>query len=89
VRATAALGRHLQTHWAAHSDSDQGRAGSLHPDGQSRLSRSELRSAAELDRIEIKWARQQTVWIARKCGSQGIGGALLSSGIRSRYNDRY
>lgn len=33
-RAIAALGRHPHTHWAAPSDSDQGRAGGLHPEGQ-------------------------------------------------------
>jgi hypothetical protein len=34
MRATAALGRHPHTHWTAQSNSDQGRACSLHPEGQ-------------------------------------------------------
>ena len=33
MRATAVLGRHPHTHWAASSDREQGRAGSLHPEG--------------------------------------------------------
>jgi hypothetical protein len=34
MRATAVLGCHLHTHWAAPSGREQGRTASLHPDGQ-------------------------------------------------------
>jgi hypothetical protein len=34
MRATSALGKHPHTHWTAPSNSNQGRAGSLHPEGQ-------------------------------------------------------
>jgi hypothetical protein len=36
MRATAILSRHPHTHWPAPFDREQGRAGSLHPDGNLR-----------------------------------------------------
>ncbi len=40
MRSTAVLGGHLRTRWAAPVDREQGRASSLHPEGQSSAARS-------------------------------------------------
>jgi hypothetical protein len=57
MRATAVLGRHPRTHYATPFDHEQGRAGSLHPEGHAATNHlGWIRSASspELTRVPLK-----------------------------------
>ena len=85
MRATAVLGRHPHTLWAAPVDREQGRASGLHPEGQARIPLAPLGQRWPLDLlVRTKVPRQEGAEPWRLRGALQVDETAAADRARTR-----